>query len=222
MNMKKSILCFLLILLVSPINAGFLGGAYKQLAHNCYKTSQGLWKCESEDWIDINVEDLCPRIKFGIAVEQGNFPIIDFRVFDYYAKTSLGKVLNNITYDSKNKRYERNCSFSLYFSDGEIFTCSGWLVDSRKKDYRGQDAGSAWLYTNIGRMQSNKINFNEISGESLITYVTKKLSTKKLVKITFAGLNFAMDNVLTAEIFSTFFTELYKKTGDKDLYHNDD
>lgn len=221
--MKKFILCFLLILLVSPVKAGFLMGTYKQLAHKCYKTADGLWKCESEDWIDVSVEDLCPRIKLGTAVEQGRFPLIDFRIFDYYAKTSLGKVLNNITtieaYGGEGERYERACSFTLYFSDGEAFTCDGYLVDSRKKYYRGRDVGSAWLYTNIGKLHSNRINLNILSDESKITYITKKLSTKKIEKITFAGLSLNLESVLTEDIFSVFFTELYKKTGYTYLYH---
>ncbi len=222
--MKKFILCFLLILLVSPVKAGFLVGAYKQLAHKCYQTSDGLWRCESEDWIETNYEDDCPKIKLSTSAEQGNFPVIDFRILDYYSKTSLGKVLNSITtittYSGEGERYERACSFTLYFFDGETFTCDGYLADSRKKYYRGRDAGCAWLYGNMNKMHSNRINLNNLSDESKITYITKKLSTKRIEKITFAGLSFNLESVLTEDIFRVFFTELYKKTGETSLYHD--
>lgn len=220
--MKKFILCILLCILVSPIHAGFLIGSYEQLAHKCYKNSQGLWKCVSENWIHMNTEDFCPQIKFGIAVAQGKYPIIEFRINDFFAETSLGRVLNDITTLDEYQQYSRSCSFSLCFSDGEVFTCSGFLQDDRKIYYRGHDKGAALLYASMSRIHSNKMNLNNLSADSQINYISKRLSTKKIEKITFAGLNFALSNVLTAEILSTFFTELYKKTGDKILYHADD
>ena len=219
--MKKFILCIFLCILVCPTNAGFLLGAYRQFAYKCFKT-QDMWRCESENWIEMNsAEDYCPKIKFGIAGEQDICPIIDFRISDLYAETSLGKVLNDITTLNNNQVYEKSCSFNLCFSDGEIFTCSGKLVDDRIKHYRGQDVGVAWIYANMNSMYSNKMNLNNFSDYSKITYISKKLSTKKIEKITFEGLNFTLTAVLTPQILCSFFTELYKKTSNKSLYHAD-